>query len=392
MTHLLILIIYLAFISLGLPDSVLGAAWPAMYQGFDVPLSYAGIVSMIIAAGTIFSSLMSERVTKRLGTARVTALSVATTALALLGFACSTHYWMLCVFAIPYGLGAGSVDAALNNDVALHYSAKHMSWLHCMWGIGATTGPYLMGYLLTHGAQWQSGYFTLAGIQVVLTAILFLTLPLWKHRPTPLAQTPSNEPAAPVSLASALRLPGAKNIMIAFFAYCAVEQTLMLWLASFFNLQVGFSQEAAATSAALFFVGMTLGRFANGFLALRLKDATLIRMGQTLILLGCGLLFFASSPVLTLIGMALAGLGCAPIYPCIIHSTPILFGADKSQALIGMQMASAYIGTCLMPPLFGLLARYLTLAFLPYYLLALIVLCVLMHELTLKQTARILAR
>ncbi len=378
MTHLLIGIIYLAFISLGLPDSVLGAAWPAMYQGLNVPLSYAGGISMIIAGGTIVSSLMSERLTKRLSTGRVTALSVATTALALLGFACASEYWMLCLFAVPYGLGAGSVDAALNNDVALHYSAKHMSWLHCMWGIGAMTGPYVMGYLLTHGAQWQSGYLSLAGIQIALTALLFLTLPLWKRRPSVVAAAHTPEAAAPIPLLTALCLPGAKAIMVAFFAYCAIEQTFMLWIASFLNLHIGLSEDTAATCAALFFVGITLGRFANGFLTVKFSDTTLIRSGQTLIALGSLLLFFAS-PTLAILGIALAGLGCAPVYPCIIHSTPHLFGADKSQALIGMQMASAYIGTCFMPPLFGLIAQTFTITLLPVFLLVLTLLMALMY-------------
>ncbi len=378
MAHLLLCLIYLAFISLGLPDAVLGAAWPSMSQDLEAPIGAAGGIAMIIAAGTIASSLMSERLTKWLGVGKVTALSVATTALALLGFGLSTEYWMLCLFAVPYGLGAGSVDAALNNDVALHYTSRHMSWLHCMWGIGAMTGPYLMGMLLTYGHHWHTGYLTLAGIQGLLTALLLGTLPLWKRRPA-VATSTVEQATAPVSLRSALKLPGAKSIMIAFFAYCALEQTVMLWCSTYVHLRLNLSVETSACVAALFFIGITGGRFANGFLTLKYSDKTLIRGGQGLILIGCLLLLFPLGVWVAFLGIACIGFGCAPIYPCIIHSTPTHFGAERSQAIIGMEMASAYVGTCLMPPAFGALAQWFSLALLPFYLLALCLLMIAMY-------------
>ena len=268
MTSLLLAVIYLAFIGLGLPDSLLGAAWPAMQPSLGVPLSYAGILSMIIALGTIVSSLQSDRLTLRLGTGRVTTISVGMTAAALLGFSLSGSFWQLCLWAIPYGLGAGSVDAALNNYVALHYKSRHMSWLHCMWGIGATTGPYIMGIALARGAGWSAGYATIAGLQVLLTLLLLLSLPLWKSRPgareTAPAAAPAREQRKPLSLAAVLGIPGAREIMIAFFCYCALEQTCGLWASSFLHLGHGMTEERAAGLAALFFLGVTAGRAASG--------------------------------------------------------------------------------------------------------------------------------
>ncbi len=388
MVHVLLGLIYLAFIGLGLPDGVLGAAWPSMYPTLQVPISYAGILSMIIAGGTILSSLQSDRITKRFGTARVTVVSVAMTALALVGFACAPNFWVLCLLAIPYGLGAGSVDAALNNDVALHYTSRHMSWLHCMWGVGAIAGPYLMGHVLTRGHSWQSGYLSLAIIQCAIVAALAFSLPLWKRRPS--AHLTEATSTAPIPLANLFRLPGAKSIMVTFFAYCALEQTVMLWAGSYLHLQCHVPAETAATYGSIFFVGITVGRMLNGFLTMRFSDSQLIRGGQGLILLGILLLLLPLQTTGALIGVIVIGLGCAPIYPCIIHSTPTLFGAQYSQALIGVQMASAYIGTCLMPPLFGLFAQHLSIATLPLYLIALCVLMFLMyrHLLRLKAPAR----
>ena len=257
MIHLLLAIIYLAFISLGLPDALLGSAWPAMYPEFDVPVSYAGIISMIIAGGTIVSSLQSDRLTRRLGTGKVTAISVAATAVALFGFSITNSFWGLCVWAIPYGLGAGSVDAALNNYVALHYKSMHMSWLHCMWGIGATAGPYLMGYALAGDMGWNAGCRYIGIIQVVLTAILIFSLPLWKRRT---AGTTEAEAVAgkALSLRKILEIPGAKEVMLCFFCYCALEQTAMLWASSYLALYKGMSADTAASFASVFLSGSRL--------------------------------------------------------------------------------------------------------------------------------------
>lgn len=379
MTHLLLAIIYLSFISLGLPDSLLGAAWPSMYPQFQVPVSYAGIISMIICLGTIFSSLQSDRLTRRFGTGRVTAVSVAMTALALLGFSLSGSFWMLCLLAIPYGLGAGGVDASLNNYVALHYASRHMSWLHCMWGVGTSIGPYFMALALTGGQGWNGGYRYIALIQIGLSLILFLSLPLWKGRTADMAEG-GGQDTGPLPLREVLRIPGAKEVMLAFFCYCALESTAMLWGSSYLVLHDGLTAERAASFASLFCIGITLGRGISGFLTFRLSDTAMIRLGQGIILAGAAALLLPFGESSAVVGLVLLGLGCAPVYPCIIHSTPAHFGAERSQAVIGVQMASAYVGSCLMPPLFGLLANHISANLFPFYLLALLLLMVFMHE------------
>lgn len=383
MIHLLLAVIYAAFISLGLPDSLLGAAWPSMYQGFGVPVSYSGIIFCIVSGGTVISSLFSDRLTRRLGAGRVTAISVAMTALALFGFSVSGQFWMLCLWAVPYGLGAGSVDAALNNYVALHFSSRHMSWLHCMWGVGASVGPYIMGAALSGGAGWPMGYRIISLIQLVLTCLIFLSLPLWK---TGAAEGAQEEKGGEVlGLGKILGLPGAKEILIAFFCYCALEQTTGLWASSYLVLHKGVAPETAAGFASLFYIGITLGRAVCGFLAAKRTDTQMIRMGQAIIALGLAALLLPVGESAALAGLILIGLGCAPIYPSVIHSTPAHFGADKSQAVIGVEMACAYIGNCLMPPLFGWLAGKTSMALFPFYLLAVLALMVVMHETMLKK-------
>lgn len=394
MVHLLLAVIYLSFISLGLPDGLLGAAWPTMYGEFGVPVSYAGVISMIISFGTIISSLASDRLTYKLGTGKVTAISVAMTALALFGFSISGSFWMLCLWAIPYGLGAGSVDASLNNYVALHYTSRHMSWLHCMWGIGAAVGPYIMGFTLSGGQSWNMGYRYVGVIQIVLTAILLFSLPLWKNRGEAATadeatdgktDTGKTEEVKPLALRDVVAIPGAKEIMVAFFCYCALEQTAGLWASSYLVLYKGVATETAATFASMFYIGITVGRFFNGFLTMKFSDSQMIRMGQKIVLVGIIAMLLPLNEVVSLIGLILIGLGCAPIYPCIIHSTPEHFGADKSQALIGVQMASAYVGTCLMPPIFGLIANHISVALLPIYLVLILILMVVMYEKLLKK-------
>mgnify|MGYP002576117387 CR=1 FL=1 len=386
MFQLLLVIIYISFISLGLPDALLGSAWPSMYSEFNVPISYAGGISMIISFGTIVSSLQSDRLTKKLGTGKVTAISVAMTAVALYGFSISHSYRLLCLWAVPYGLGAGSVDASLNNYVALHYESRHMSWLHCMWGVGASVGPYIMGYILTGGQSWNKGYLVIAILQAALTLILILSLPLWQNR----AKDPSGKQehsSKALTLKEIVRIPGAKEVMICFFCYCALEQTAGLWASSYLTLYKGVSVETAARFASLFYMGITAGRAVSGFLTMKLNDTGMIRLGQGLIGLGILILLLPFGQQLSFLGFITIGLGCAPIYPCIIHSTPAHFGADKSQAIIGVQMASAYVGSCLMPPVFGLIAHSLTIALLPVFLVLILVLMIVMHEAMVKRTA-----
>ena len=388
MFQLLLAIIYLAFISLGLPDSLLGAAWPSMYPEFQVPVSYAGIISMVIALGTVISSLMSDRLTKHLGAGLVTAISVAMTALALFGFSFSHSFWVLILWSIPYGLGAGSVDAALNNYVALHYKSRHMSWLHCMWGVGASAGPYIMGFALSHGQNWNGGYRYIGILQVILTFILFISLPLWKKEKKDAASESDATSDHILTLREIFAIPGAKSVMLMFFCYSAIEQTSGLWASSYLVLHKGVAPETAATFASLFYIGITIGRAISGFITMKLNDTQMIRLGQGIILLGVLALFLPLGSTISLIGFILIGLGCAPIYPCIIHSTPDHFGADRSQAIIGVQMASAYVGTCLMPPVFGLIANNITVALLPAYLILFLILLSVMHEILIQKTRR----
>ena len=338
-----------------------------MCQEFGSPVSYAGILSMIISLGTVISSLQSDRMTKWLGTGKVTAFSVAMTAMALLGFSISTEFWQLCLWAVPYGLGAGSVDASLNNYVAIHYASRHMSWLHCMWGIGASTGPYVMGAVLTGGMGWNAGYRIIGVFQILLTAVLLLSLKLWKKRPG--ADGEEREKEKALTLKEIFAIPGAKEVMLAFFCYCALEQTGILWGSSYLVLHLGMEETKAASLASLFVTGMTIGRLVSGFLTFRFNDTNMIRLGQGVILLGIGVMLLPLGEMGAMAGLLLIGLGCAPVYPCVIHSTPEHFGSDKSQAVIGVQMASAYVGTCLMPPLFGLIANHISVRLLPWYLL-----------------------
>lgn len=375
--NFLLAIIYIAFISLGLPDALLGSAWPSMHGQLNVPVSYAGIISMIISAGTIISSLFSDKMNRRLGTGKVTAISVGLTAISLLGFSLSGSFFMLCVIALPYGLGAGAVDAALNNYVALHYKARHMSWLHCFWGVGATIGPYIMGACLTGGLKWSSGYQIIGILQVILTAILIFSLPLWKNSS---GAEEEGQTQNKTGMGKLLRLPGVKEVLIAFFCYCAVEQTAGLWGASYMVMERGMSAENAAKWASLFYLGITIGRFICGFISMRMSDKAMIRLGQGMIAAGILLLIFPWGNLIMCIGLVVVGLGCAPIYPSIIHETPTNFGAGLSQALIGMQMAFAYVGTTVMPPLFGVLAGSVGIWLYPFYLLIITLLMIWMVE------------
>ena len=372
MINLLLAIIYLSFISLGLPDALLGSAWPSMYKEFNVPISYAGIISMIISIGTIISSLQSDRLTKKFGAGKITAFSVAATAIALIGFSITHSYWMLCIWAIPYGLGAGSVDASLNNYVALHYESKHMSWLHCMWGIGATIGPYIMGYAITNN-NWNTGYRYISIIQIVLTVILFLSLSLWNKNDEKNKERISTKV---LSLKKIIKIAGTKEIMICFFCYCAIESTTGLWASSYLNLYKDVDIKTAASFGSLFYIGITIGRAISGFITMKLNDNQMIVLGESLILIGIILMIIPAVNIVSLIGFIIIGLGCAPIYPSIIHSTPYNFGAENSQAIIGVQMASAYVGTLAMPPLFGYIANHISISLLPFYLVLILILMI----------------
>ena len=384
----LLSIIYVAFVSLGLPDSLVGAGWPVMHQDLGVPLAFAGIVTMVIASGTILSSLASDRLTRRFGAGLVTATSVGMTAAALIGFSLSDQFWMICLWAIPYGLGAGAVDAALNNYVALHYAARHMNWLHSFWGVGASISPFIMSHALTSGQGWSGAYRTVGLIQVVLTVALVATLPLWRRvdtlRAPHAADVPPEPPAddaAPLSLARALRIPGVAPVLVAFFAYCALETTAMVWASTYLVTERAVDPATAAAFASLFLLGVTGGRFLAGFVADRIGDRLLIRWGFTTVGLGTVMVLLPlGTDVVALAGLVIAGLGCAPIYPAIIHSTPANFGRENSQAIIGVQMAAAYVGSTLAPPLFGLLSSSVGTWTFPVFLTALAVLGLVMSQ------------
>lgn len=376
---MLLAIIYIAFISLGLPDSLLGAAWPVMYEELGVPISYAGIVTMIIAAGTIVSSLLSDWLMRKVGAGVITAVSVFMTAAALFGFSASHSFLLLCLWAVPYGLGAGAVDAALNNYVALHFFSRHMNWLHCFWSVGAAASPYIMSYCLTGGFGWNNGYRSVAVVQTILTAALFLSLPLWKRRRLEGAEGESAAKA--LSLPRAVKIKGVPFVLIMFFGYCALEQAAGLWASSYLVQFRGVDTDTAAWSASLFYLGIAAGRFLCGFVAERLGDRRLIRIG-ILTMIGGVLLIALPVPydAFTLAGLLIVGLGCAPVYPSVIHSTPANFGKENSQAIIGIQMASAYVGTTFMPPLFGLIAAHIHIGLYPAFLLALALLMLCMSE------------
>jgi fucose permease len=378
MLSVLLIIIYLAFISLGLPDTLLGSAWPSMYGLLNVPVSWAGIISMIIAAGTILSSLMSDRLIHKLGTGRITLISVAMTAVALMGFSMSSAFPQLCFWAVPYGLGAGSVDAALNNFVALHYKSRHMSWLHCFWGIGATAGPYIMGYYLRSGQPWTAGYRSVGVIQIALVAILAVSLPLWNKKDT--AARGEDRGRNVLSPAKALQLPGAKATLLSFFCYCGLETTAGLWASSYLVLYRGLSVADAARWAAWFYLGITAGRLLSGFVSEHFGDRTMVRIGQALAAAGMLLILLPMGSGAALSGLIMIGLGCAPIYPSLLHETPAFFGPENSQSLMGMQMASAYVGSTFAPPLFGLLTNLTGMRFYPFYLLFFILLMIVLLE------------
>ena len=368
MFSLLLALIYVSFISLGLPDSLLGSAWPQMQESLGVSLSLGGVISFLITASTILSSLVSHQVIQRFGTGAVTMCSVALTALALFGFSLSNSFFALCLWAIPYGLGAGSVDAALNNFVALHCKAKHMSWLHCFWGIGATGGPYIMGLCLSRGMGWQAGYRTISFLQMALTLILLLSLPLWKKQELPLSGGETVRPQTP-QWGKLLKRPGVKAALTAFFFYSALELTTGLWGSSYMVAVRGISAETAAKWISLFYLGITAGRFFSGFLTLRFSDDAMVRLGEITAIVGILLILLPLHNLFLCLGLILTGLGCAPIYPSLLHATPQRFGKSLSQSLMGTQMAISYLGSTTMPPVSGFLSEKISMGLYPILLL-----------------------
>ena len=378
MYSILLAITYIAFISLGLPDSLLGAAWPTMAPELSVPQSFAGIISMTISVFTILSTLLSDRLTRKFGTGAVTVASVLLTAIALVGFSLSRSFYLLLILAVPYGFGAGAVDAALNNYAAIHFKARHMSWLHCFWGLGATVGPYIMSYAISVGRGWQTGYGTVGIIQLLLAAGIFASLPLWKRSDRKEEVGIREARTGPREL---LSMKGALPLVVAFFSYCALETTAGLWASSYLVEVRGTDTVSAASYASLFYLGITAGRFILGFAADKIGDKTMIRIGVLGIFAGIFMIALPSAGVTAaLIGLVILGIGSAPIYPSIIHSTPSLFGKERSHALVGIQMASAYTGSTLMSPAFGFLASFIGTRVYPLYLFLFAVILLVLTE------------
>lgn len=385
---LLLAIIYLGFICLGLPDSLFGSAWPVLQLEFEVPVSYAGFVTVTTYVCTIISSLFTEKITRKISTGLLTAISVGMTALALLGFAFSTRFWMLILFAIPMGLGAGCVDAALNNYMAIRYSSKHLSWLHCFWGVGAIVSPYIMSYWLKNDSQWNKGYLNVGIIQCILTVILFASLPLWKKGETK-SLSEENSKHTGLTYKEIFALKGIKENLFSFFAYCSIEGIAFSWTSSYFVSGRGINAETAAKYAALFYIGMSLSRLVTGFFSDRVGDKNMIRLGCFISLAGVIITLIPFTSVMpAIIGIFVLGFGCGPIYPAIMHSTPTIFGEGNSQAIVGLEMAFAYVGSTVMPPLFGIVARHFGLGLYPVFLCIFVLTTIVLTERLNKKVKR----
>lgn len=376
MYSLLLAIIYLCFIALGLPDSLLGAAWPVMQGELSVPISYLGVLTMITSLSTILSSLFTGRLINRFGTGTVTAASIALTTLALFGYSVSPSFPVLCILAVPYGLGAGAVDASLNSYVALHYSSRHLNWLHAFWGVGITLSPSIMSYCLSLEWGWRSGFSTVFIAQLVITAVIVASIPLWKR-----GGVGDEEQGRNIPLMRALKMRGFVFVLLAFFISCAIEATAGLWASSYFVGRLGVLPEAAAAFASLFFLGETAGRFASGLVSSRLGDKAMIRIGLVLMALGGIVLVLSYKSVpLSLVGLLLLGFGIAPIYPSLVHMTPPAFGRDASASLMGTEMAFAYLGTTFMPSIFGAFAEGVGVFLYPAFLASFVIVLIFSSE------------
>ncbi len=382
----LLVIIYAAFISLGLPDSLLGSAWPAMRAGFDAPVAIAGYLSMTICLGTIVSSFLSSRILAKYKTGTVTAVSVAMTAAALFGFSLTPSVWFMFILAIPLGLGAGSVDASLNNFVALHFESRHMNWLHCFWGIGATIGPMIMAFNIDTGNGWRAGYLIVAIIQSALVVVLFSTLGLWKNGTA--GRPAENSEIRFISNREALRLPNAKLAMIGFVFFSATETTTGLWASSYLTACHGFTAAAAATVTSCFYGGITAGRLIAGFISIKVKSSDLIRWGQLICVAGALFILLPLPAGFAVAGIIMIGLGTAPVFPAMLHETPNRFGKDISQALVGMEMGTAYIGSLIAPMLLGQLTSVTGMGLYPFYLLVCILIMLVSSELLQRRITK----
>ncbi len=374
MTILLLIIIYIAYISLGIPDSILGAAWPAIYREFDLPVSYASYITIFVSLGTIISSFFSARIINRLGTVKITILSTLLTSAALLGFSFSQNMVWFCLLAFPLGLGAGSIDTALNNYVALHYKANHMNFLHCFYGIGVALSPYLMSLSLKDNANWRMGYRIMFIFQISIALLMLISIPVWKK-----VGEKSNEDVSPKTLTTKqiFKIKGTKSAFCVFIFSCGIEAVCTVWGSTFFVEARGTSPDDGAKLVVLYFVGLTLGRFISGVLSNKLKPFTLILIGIGIVLVAIGMTLFTPSSLFAAIGLFLMGFGIGPVFPNMTHLTPEIFGKEVSQSIIGLQMALAYISVMATPLIFGQVAQYFGVKFMPLFLLGLFIILLL---------------
>lgn len=368
MATLLLVVIYVAFIGLGIPDSLFGTAWPAIYAEFQLPFSYGSFVSVVVSLGTIISSLLSAHMIKRFGTNRVAACSTLLTAAALILFSLAPNLWVMALLAVPLGVGAGAIDVALNNYVALHYSATHMSFLHCFYGVGVSVSPYVLSLVIGGSAGWRGGYRIAFFIQLAITVLLFATLPIWKKAHGG-EKKADDAPIRALTFRQALRIPGVKLMCFLFIASCAIECSCGSWGATYLVEYRRLAADQAARALMLYYVGMTLGRFLSGVLASRLRSWTIIRIGEIVLGLALVVLFIPGSAALGALALFLIGLGNGPLFPNFNYLAPISFGAEVSQSIIGVQMASAYVGIMIAPFVCGQITQALGMALFPVYLM-----------------------
>lgn len=365
MATLLLIVIFIDFIGLGIPDSLFGAAWPAINSDFGLPISAANAVTVTMTVCSIISSLMSAKLTEKFSTSKIAAVSTALTAVGLFGFSISKNIYMMFFFTLFLGFGAGAIDAVLNNYVAVHYRASHMNFLHCFYGIGVTLSPYLMSLALKN-RSWQSGYHLAFIIQLVISIIAFASLPLWQKNGR-LSES-SDEKSEKSSFAELIKLPGIKSTWLVFFGSCALEYVGGTWSSSFLVNSRGITVDRAALFVTVYYGGIAFGRFLSGIFSSKLKPQQIILIGTILIIPAIFLVSQPFIPNLIAVGMFLIGLGNGPLYPNMVHLTPIRFGAQRSQAVMGSQMAAAYIGILSMPTLTGFLAQKFSTDIFPYCL------------------------
>ena len=374
MYFLVLILIYIAFISLGLPDSVLGAAWPSMHISFGVSEGTAGIITMLMYSGTMISSMASDWIIRKLGTGYVLVLSVALTAIAMYGFSIAGNFTTLCMIALPYGLGGGCVDASLNNYVSTHYKARHMNFLHCFWGIGTIISPLVMGAFIESGGAWTQGYRAIAIFQIILAGVLLISLPLWKRE-----SNVRMENRSPLTFGNLMKMPGVKASLIAFFTYCALETTIGLWTSTYLTETKGTELVMATKCGMLFYIGISSGRFISGMISERLGDRKLINIGIALTIMSLGAMLIPETEGIMLYSLIiLAGIGCGPVYPSMLHQSPEICGTDASQMLIGFQLAMASAGSITIPSLFGIIVNSISISVMPCFSLFLILILLAM--------------